>query len=97
VDIILVGQKISGDEPKITRCSRMAGLVCLFQTMAIGVGVPQMAEHMLRGNAALARIFLSRLREAWRTARASEVYRFQVVADAHKNAAALDRFAGALR
>lgn len=92
LDFILVGQKISGDMPRIQRQSRISAFWSLFKTMTIGLGVPQMAEHMLRRNARIPQIFVSRLREAVVSARRSEVYRFQVVADARKNAQVLHRF-----
>lgn len=91
---ILIGRKIEGNQPRLKRRGRLHAFFALMDSLAVGRGVPQMAEHMLRLDARLFRIFLSRVAESWRASRAPRIYAFEVVHDARANARELEKFLG---
>jgi hypothetical protein len=77
--------------PAIRPVRRVRALVELTKAMVIGLGVPQMSEHMLRPSPVLAKILISRLWTAFVAAR-TPVFLFDVSEDAHVNADVLFSF-----
>jgi hypothetical protein len=92
---VLIGRPSPDGTPRLLDARRATVLARLFKEMVVGVGLAQMAEHMIRipGVFGLARIAFSRLRTALGLAFSSRELRiFEVGPDPVANAEALARF-----
>lgn len=89
INVIFVGRRSRLSDPAIVPCGRVRAFFELTMGMIIGVGLPQMAEWMLRGDAAfhLVRILFSRMQTAYRiVAGTDEVFIFKLCENAERNA-----------
>ncbi len=96
LDGILVGKFIDpiNGKPQISPAGQTLGLRGLVHSMVVGIGVAQMAEHMLRLNAlgGLSRIGASRAKEAVISSLNSKSFSFLLGRDARENASVLEEF-----
>jgi hypothetical protein len=72
---LLVGAPSQGD-PRLEPLSRAGALSALLPALVVGIGLPQMAEYMLRADLSLASIAASRLRAALALTRRAKLARF---------------------
>lgn len=94
LDVLLVAKRTT-KSPSIQRRPRVAALPALVSSLVVGIGLAQMAEWMLRWNAfgRLTAIFFRRVSTAFRIlAGPTEVYRFNMTANAFDNVRCLDEF-----
>jgi hypothetical protein len=96
LNLILIGRKMGRERshPGIRRCSRLRGLIGLWESMVVGLGVAQISEHMLRFDSVfdLLGIAFSRLGTAVLLIRNCDIYLFEYDSDANRNADALVSF-----
>jgi hypothetical protein len=92
VNALLVGVRAKGT-PKIVRSSFWLGVRELLKSLVVGLGTPQMAEHMLRLSNVLVipRIAASRSIELLRL-QSCPTFKFSVTPDAFENAVVLKEF-----
>jgi hypothetical protein len=89
---LMIGRRSS--TARIFRVSRWRACLPLFFSMVVGLGIAQMAEHVLRPTnlTGILGIGISRLKEAWQILRLRPVYIFEVSPDARENARVLKDF-----
>jgi hypothetical protein len=87
VRTVLLG-RTGADSPSIVPLHPLRGFVELAWNLTLGLGLPQMSEHLLRVDALprLVRIAWSRFKLAWKLSRTARVLRLQVSRDARRNA-----------
>lgn len=92
-DFVVVG-RLGADTPRIVTTASSLALAELLRSMTVGIGVPQMAEHMLRidNSVGLLRIASSRSKEAVSLAWKADSFRFDVTRDARSNSQVLAEF-----
>lgn len=75
-------------QPELRRSNAATAFYAMVKHMVIGIGVAQMAEHMLRAGSLprLGKIALLRALTAWRVSLAADCFEFRVGPDARENA-----------
>ena len=91
---ILIGERVQRGGPSIEPTGRLTAYLALADSLVVGRGVAQMAEHVLRVGAVpgLGRVAWNRARVAWFAAQGARAYRFRLVADARRNHGVLADF-----
>ncbi len=89
IKFVIVGKKQRSGPPSVIKSTRLAGLYALSISMVVGIGLPQMAEHMLRFRAPLFKIAMSRLRELNKILKDTPVFVFHYTDNAFLNAQTL--------
>jgi hypothetical protein len=94
ISFVVVGGEPSATVPGIRRCSKIKVFIYLLESMVVGAGIAQIAEHMIRLDSvfSLIRIAFSRLFTSFRVTLQSRCYVFDLSRDAKKNSAILADF-----
>lgn len=95
-DVVLLGERKPYNEATIYAIPRYGALLPFLSNVVIGLGLPQVMEHIMRVNfnniVNMAGLAISRSIVSFRTIMNSEVYRFTIGTDTKKNAEVLLRF-----
>lgn len=96
ISFAIAGRLGNGDQPRISPANGMRIFGALASQLVVGLGVPQMAEFMLRSDFVprLPGVALSRLWASVQLCAQADLHSFELVQDARKNARALARFLG---
>jgi hypothetical protein len=96
LEVILIGQRESGNDARIEKISAFKALMPLMQSSVAGLGLPQVVEYFLRfGFGEILNKFglvLSRCRASLAVIFGSKTYRFTIGSDRKKNAEVLKEF-----
>ncbi len=81
--------------PEITKASRFTAFFQIFRSGVVGIGVPQMTEHLLRFNSShllrMTRMAFSRLAASFRLTLSCSCYRFVLTNSPERNVQALEK------